>query len=175
MALHPLIKWLGTILVSVILGFVLNATLSTSMLPTPDVKISEPQEKDITIITPIVIGTYSGSWGDFYSGWGKGIRNLVGPYMWVAVNPYGNPNWYPQGDDHIDPLNNSWRLPIRLGGEDTVGTKFEIAVFFVNKEDDRYLRNYVDICRQANFYPAITPPNSAIKVASVTVTTRSGK
>lgn len=163
--------WVISIIASVIIGTILDGTLANTMLPTPEIEITSPNTSDSVTISPTIKGTYSGPWGEFYSGAGSWIKDDYGPFMWVFVNPVESQGrWWPQGDRAIDPLDGSWSTKVNLGGENSTGTEFVVAAIFVNKEEDKYLRDYADITKRCEKYPDIELPHVRLNGDSIKVT-----
>lgn len=127
--------------------------------PTPApivIKITEPKEGDIVPISTIVSGIVSGEMPE-------------GRYMWLAVNPQKAPGqWWPQGGQ-ITPLQGKWDIQTKFGEAQDAGTKFEIAVILINKEDNQYYQDYLTKGQKTGSYPGIPLPASAKIMDSISV------
>ncbi len=92
--------------------------------------------------------------------------------MWMFVNPHTGPgNWWPQGGGRIDPLEGKWYSQAYIGSEDAgIGELFDIAVIFVDANDDQVLRDWVDTTTKEQDWPPINLPASANIKDRITVT-----
>ncbi|VVB92295.1 Uncharacterised protein [uncultured archaeon] len=138
-----------------ITGSVSTPTPTSTSIP-PDIKITNPKEREEVPDSINVSGTISGELPE-------------GQFMWVFVNPQEIPSlWWPQGV-RIEPRQGQWNMHVWVGNT-TSNIDIVIAVVLVDKKDDQYLWDYGRSGDLTKNYPGIRLPDSAKVIDKVTVT-----
>jgi hypothetical protein len=89
-------------------------------------------------------------------------------YMWILINPLLTPGlFWPQGDDHVTPLNGQFRWIANLGG--SPGEEANIIVVLVDKKTNDDFISWVDANVISGRWPGLRIPDNAKIIDSVTV------
>jgi hypothetical protein len=89
-------------------------------------------------------------------------------YVWLLTAPKLSPGLYwPQGNDHITPIQGLWSWVAYLGGNS--GNKVDLLVALVDKGTNQDFINYTNQCAAARNYPGIKFPDSAKIIDKITV------
>jgi hypothetical protein len=138
-------------------SFIISNTMPVTKIPGSAVKITSPSN-EANVSTPVNIeGTIS-------------VNIPDGQYIWILVNPKNNANEYwPQGKDHIHPVNGGWNGTAQLGGTNNSGDKFNILVALVDATTDQDFHNWFDQSEQTHTTPSIILPETARLLNQITV------
>ena len=90
----------------------------------------------------------------------------------MVVNPHTGPgNWWPQGGGRIDPWEGKWYSQAYIGSEEAgIGELFDLAVIFVDKNDNQELMNWLERTTREQDWLPILFPDSAKTMDRITVT-----
>ena len=145
--------------VAVILFFIVGSTMTvaTTNQVDPVIKITNPANEETVSSSIFVNGTFSG-------------ETPVDQYAWVVINPRDSTKqFWPQGGNHIKPINQKWSLMAIIGGNQDRGKKFDIIVISVDNETDIDFSNWVNQGDKTGNYPSKEFPENATIMDKITV------
>ena len=79
------------------------------------------------------------------------------------VYPYPAHRYYPQSEK-MTIQNGKWSIPIYIGVQNNVGTKFDIVAVLANKQASKVIQDYIDHGIKTNDWPGMVGIPSGAKV-----------
>lgn len=133
--------------------------ISKGQTPEPyQIKIISPKNGDLVPISAGVEGEFSG-------------ELPRDQHMWLVVNPSTSAGlWWPQ-EGQINPTEGlPWAVDAWFGGDKDAGTRFDIAIVLLDKNDNQLYQNYINQKgRETGDWPGIPLPASAKIADKITV------